>query len=44
MPALLAGLADAADDHVLYRCRIDAAAIDDRIEHLAAEIGRVPAG
>ena len=33
--ALLAGLADAADDHVLDRRRIDAGALDERVQHLA---------
>ena len=38
---LRAALHDATEDHVVDRRRIDAGARDQRIEHLAAEIGRM---
>ena len=43
LEALLAALADAAHDDVLDRRRVDAGAVDDRVEHLARHVGRVPA-
>ena len=41
---LLADLADAADDDVVDRRRIDPGLGDDRVEHRRAEIGGVDAG
>ena len=40
---LLAGLADAAEDHVLDQRRVAVGARDQRVEHLGGEVGRVPA-
>ena len=42
MKALLADLADAADDHVVDGRAVDAGSLDQRIEDGGAEIGRVP--
>src|SRR3546814_15788275 len=42
MKALLADLADTADDHILDRLRVNVRAVDQRVQHLGAKIGRVP--
>ena len=39
---LLAGLADAAHDDVVDRGRVDAGAVDQRVEHLRGHVGRMP--
>ena len=39
---LLAGLADAAHDDVLDRGRVDAGALDQGVEHLRGQVGRMP--
>ena len=42
MEGLLAHLADAAHDHVLDRRRIDAGALDQRIEYFGCHVGGMP--
>src|SRR3546814_19406492 len=42
MKAWLADLADTADDHMLDRLRVNVRAVDQRVQHLGAKIGRVP--
>ncbi len=44
MEGLLAALGDASDDDVLDGGGIDAAAVHQRVQHLGAKIGRMPAG
>jgi hypothetical protein len=41
---LLAGLHHAAHDHVLDLGGIDLGAVDEGVQHLACEVGRMPAG
>src|SRR3546814_13612023 len=42
MKALLADLADTADDHILDRLRVTVRAVDQRVQPLGAKIGRAP--
>ena len=41
MEGLLADLADAAGDDVVDRRRVDAGALDQRVEHRGAEVDRM---
>ena len=41
--ALVADLHDAAHDHVVDQRGVEVVALDERLEHLGGEVGRVPA-